>query len=437
MASPNSPKKLKSVITCDMEGRIETYNQGAERLFGYKPEEIIGKKRVSLFSPGLTVLEHVPNWLKIAREEGEFKSTTVFINRDGSPIPARVRITPTFRNGQQIGYCGVTEELEDADPSQVAPHISLSTRIFAWLVITRAPFLTAILIPILVGAAWVAYNGVVKPFPAGLFWATLFAGVFLHISANTFNDYFDWASGTDKANNNYFQPYSGGSRSIELGLINEKSLFRVALTSLLISACLGLYLAAASGVGILLFGIFGAFSAYFYTAPPLRLAARRGLGELLIGLNFGPLATAGAVYALTGQVSLGDFLVGVPIGLLTTAILWINQFPDAESDRQMGKINLVVVLGKKRARWGFLFLLAAAFGLTLYWLVSGVLPLGAILILGGLPLAWNAGRIALQEYDQRTLVRANAVTIQLQLIAGLLLAAGLLFSNQLSQLIQK
>jgi 1,4-dihydroxy-2-naphthoate octaprenyltransferase len=209
----------------------------------------------------------------------------------------------------------------------------------------------------------------------------------------------------------------------------------VALISLLISAGLGVYLAATSGIGVLLFGLFGAFSAYFYTAPPLRLAARRGLGELLVGLNFGPLATAGAVYAMTGRVGLADFLVGVPVGLLTTAILWINQFPDAESDRRMGKINLVVVLGQKRARWGFLLLLAAAFGLTLYWLVSGVLPLGAILILGGLPLAWNAARIAMREYDQRTLVRANVVTIQLQLVAGLLLAAGLLFSEQISRFV--
>jgi len=435
MATSNSPQKLKSVITCDLEGRIETFNKGAERLFGYKSEEVIGKKRVSLFSPGLTVLEHVPNWLKVASEEGEYKSTTVFINREGTPIPARVRITPTFRDGKQIGYCGVTEELEDIDPREVAPQISLLTRIFAWLVITRAPFLTAIIIPILVGAAWLAYSRAGEPFPILQFWATLLAGIFLHIAANTFNDYFDWTSGTDKANNNYFQPYSGGSRSIELGLIDEKSLFRVALISLLISAGLGVYLAATSGIGLLLFGLFGAFSAYFYTAPPLRLAARRGLGELLVGLNFGPLATAGAVYAMTGRVSLADFLVGVPAGLLTTAILWINQFPDAESDRRMGKINLVVVLGQKRARWGFLLLLAAAFGLTLYWLVSGVLPLGAILILGGLPLAWNAARIAMREYDQRTLVRANVVTIQLQLVAGLLLAAGLLFSEQISRFV--
>lgn len=420
--------KVKSVITCDLEGRIETYNKGAEQIFGYRAEEVIGKKRVSLFSPGQVVLEHVPNWLKIAREQGKFESDTVFLRRDGTPIPARVRITPTFREGKQIGYCGVTEVLENVDPAQVAPHISLMTRIFAWLVITRAPFLTAIIVPILVGAAWVAYTTQGQPFPALPFWLTLFAGIAMHIAANTFNDYFDWKAGTDKVNNNYFLPYSGGSRSIELGLISEGALFRVAFVSLLISAALGIALTFISGPLVLLFGLVGAFSSYFYTAPPLRLAARRGLGELAVGLNFGPLATAGTVYALTGQVSPADFLIGVPIGLLTTAILWINQFPDEQADRQTGKINLVVALGVQRARWGYLLLLAGAFGLLLYWLITGLFPMGMLLAYVSLPLAVYAGRIAWREYNQRSLVRANSATIQLHLAAGLLMFVGVLVS---------
>ena len=420
--------KQKSVITCDLEGRIETYNQGAEEIFGYQAEEVIGKKRVSLFSPGQTVLEFVPNWLKVASEQGEYSTKTVFLDRDHNPVAAEIRITPTFKDDQQIGYCGVTEVLDDVQPEEVAPNISLMTRIFSWFVITRAPFLTAIIIPILLGASWVVYRGLVQPFPWDLFLLALFAGIFLHVAANTFNDYFDWQSGTDQANNDYFLPYSGGSRSIELGLISEKALFRVALFSLIIASILGLILAFRSGPGILLFGLFGAFSSYFYTAPPLRLAARKGLGELLIGLNFGPLVTAGTVFALTGSVTLSDFLIGIPIGLLTTAILWINQFPDEISDRETGKINLVVLLGKKRARWGYLLMLALAFGIILYWLVVGALPLSVLLILASIPLAVYAGRIAVREYDQRSLIRANAATIQLHLAFGLLLVVGLLVS---------
>lgn len=419
-------KKQKSVITSDLEGRIETYNKGAEEIFGYRPEEVIGKKRVSLFSPGQTVLEFVPNWLKIASEQGEYRTKTVFLDREKNPVAAEIRITPTFKDGQQIGYCGVTEVLDDVSPQDVAPDISFMTRVFSWLVITRAPFLTAIIVPILIAAAWVVYQGLVQPFPWDLFLLALFAGISMHVAANTFNDYFDWKSGTDQANNDYFLPYSGGSRSIELGLISEKTLFRVAMTSLVIASILGLILAFRSGPGILLFGAFGALSSYFYTAPPLRLAARKGLGELLIGLNFGPLATAGAVYAMTGSVSPWDFLVGIPIGILTTAILWINQFPDEVSDRETGKINLVVLLGTKRARWGYLVLLAVAFGLLLYWLATGMLPLSAFLIILSVPLAIYAGRIAVREYDQRSLIRANAATIQLHLAFGLLLVIGLL-----------
>lgn len=425
-------QKQKSVITCDLEGRIETYNKGAEEIFGYRAEEVIGKKRVSLFSPGQIVLEYVPNWLKTASEKGEYRTKTVFWDRNRNPIPAEISITPTFKDGQQIGFCGVTQVLEDVAPEEVAPNISFMTRVFSWLVITRAPFLTAIIVPVLLGASWAVYRGLVQPFPWDLFLMALLAGIFLHISANTFNDYFDWKSGTDQANNEYFLPYSGGSRSIELGLISEKALFRVALASLSIASLLGLILALRSGPSVLLFGIVGALSSYFYTAPPLRLAARKGFGELLIGLNFGPLVTAGTVFALTGSVTLPDFLIGIPVGLLTTAILWINQFPDEASDRQSGKINLVVLLGKKQARWGYLALLAAAFGLLLYWFAVGLLPLGALLILASLPLAIYAGRIAIAEYDQRTLVRANVATIQLQLAFGLLMVVGLLVSSYFS-----
>lgn len=425
----NSEYKQKSVITCDLEGRIQTYNKGAEQIFGYRADEVIGKKRVSLFSPGQTVLEYVPNWLKVASEEGEYRTKTVFLNRNKVPIAASIRITPTFQDGQQIGFCGVTEVLEDVKPEEVAPHISLMTRIFSWMVITRAPFLTAIIVPILLGAVWAEYHYQVQPFPWSQFLLALIAGISLHVAANTFNDYFDWQSGTDQVNNDYFLPYSGGSRSIELGLISEKALLRVALISLLVSSSLGLILAFRSGPWILLFGLIGALSSYFYTAPPLRLAARKGLGELLIGLNFGPFAVAGTVYAITGSVSPADFLIGIPIGLLTTAILWINQFPDEDSDRQAGKINLVVLLGKKRARWGYLLLLSVAFGLPLYWLAIGVLPLSTLLILASLPLAVYAGKIAIREYDQRSLIRANVATIRLQLAFGFLLVVGFHVGN--------
>ncbi|MEW5940374.1 MAG: UbiA family prenyltransferase [Chloroflexota bacterium] len=420
---------VTSAITCDLEGRIQTFNKGAEQIFGYKAEEVIGHKRVSLFSPGLVVLEHVPGWLKTASEKGEFKTRTVFLRKDGSPFAADIRITPTFKNGKQIGFCGVTHPLPDVSAAQAAPGISAKTKMFAWLVIMRLPFLTASLVPVLIGAAWVSAKGLASPFSWTIFLLTLFGAAAMQIAANTLNDYFDWTSGTDKVNNDYFLPFSGGSRSMELGLISERGMLTVGLTALGLASALGLIVTYLSRQPtLILIGLIGAFSSYFYTAPPLRLAARKGFGELLIGLNFGPLMTAGTVIALTGKVTWEAFAIGLPVGLLTTAILWINQFPDEASDRVSGKHNLVVVLGKERARWGYVALMVAAFALGLAGPLMGLFPLGALAMLAALPMAVSATRMLFAHYADRSLVAANSKTINLQLVAGLLTVIGTMVS---------
>jgi 1,4-dihydroxy-2-naphthoate octaprenyltransferase len=412
-----------------MEGRIETFNEGAEQLFGYKPEEVIGHKRVSLFSPGPIVLAHVPNWLKTASEQGEYTGQTVFLRRDGEPFAADIRITPTFRGGEQIGFCGVTVARPDLPVAQAMPKTSLATRIFSWMVITRAPFLTVTIIPIVAGAAWVVASGRAQPFPWALFWLALVGGIAMHIAANTFNDYFDWKSGTDPVNNDYFLPLSGGSRSIELGLISERKLLTVASIALVIACLAGIPFLILRGPIILAFGMVGAFSLYFYTAPPIRLAARKGLGELFVGLNFGPLMTAGAVFAMTGTVTWMDFFIGIPMGLLTAAILWINEFPDIEADALTGKNNLVVVLGTERARWGYLLIVAGSFALVLIGVIAGILPLAALIMLGGVPLAYSATKILFRHYNERSLVKANSKTIMVHMVSGILFTVGLFLST--------
>ena len=72
---------MKSIITCDMEGIIKTMNNAAEEIFGYNKSELIGKQRVSLFSPGEIVLQNVPTWLDIASKKGEYSGKTTFVNK--------------------------------------------------------------------------------------------------------------------------------------------------------------------------------------------------------------------------------------------------------------------------------------------------------------------------------------------------------------------
>jgi 1,4-dihydroxy-2-naphthoate octaprenyltransferase len=408
-----------------MEGRIETFNAGAEALFGYTPEEVVGKKRVSLFSPGEIVLGHVPKWLKAAREKGEFETDTVFVRKDGSSVAAHIRITPTMKDGKQIGYCGQTRALPDVDPESVRPKTTVGVRIFKGVVVGRLPFLTATLVPILLAAAYSAWRGL--PLDPLTFALTLAGGIALHLAANIFNDYFDWRAGTDQANNDYFLPFTGGSRAVELGLVQPRTLFGIATGALLAGLACGIALLFLDRPWVLAFGAGGALLGFFYTAPPLRLAARRGLGELASFTCFGPLMTAGAVYAMTGHLGADAGLLGLPIGFLTMAILWVNEFPDAPSDKATGKTHLVVALGTERARWGYVLIVAASFAAAAALVVAGTLPLGALLALLAVPLAAYASMIVVRHYADRTLIKGSATTIGLHLVAGLLMAAGLLW----------
>ena len=157
-------KEIKSIITCDLDGKVETFSEGAERLFGYKSNEVIGKLRVSDFSDGQVVLGHVIGWLDEAVKKGEWEGNTAFIHKDGSELPCHIKITPTKgKNGEHIGYCGITTLLEDKTPDEVRPKINLMTKIFTWLVIMRLPFLTATFVPLFAGAAVANMLGYGKP----------------------------------------------------------------------------------------------------------------------------------------------------------------------------------------------------------------------------------------------------------------------------------
>ena len=434
-------KGAKSVITCDMEGVIEIMNEGAEKIFGYKKEELIGHKRVSLFSPGEIVLQNVAGWLATAVKEGEYIGKTYFINKNKEKINAKIRITPTFANGKdqpQTGYCGVTEVIEE----EVDVPIKFATKMIKGLAITRMPFTSASILPLLVVGAYC--YGIGANVSWGLFGLTILGILITHLAMNVFNDYFDVKDGTDEANAEYFQQVSGGSRAIELGLISLSGTKKLGVILLLIACLIGGYITYEVAqthtenlkwvVGI---GLSGLFLGYFYTARPLRLVARQGLGEFAIFLAFGPLLTLGTAFAVYGGDLFGTnvatepgmnhflncILLGVPLGLLTTNILLINEFPDMKSDAKTGKNHLVVTFGKKASRWIYLTFLLLATGSSLYLYmelthVSLLIPTIFCLLFG-----LYIFKHILQHYELRSLVDANWKTIGLQALYSMILCA--------------
>jgi len=288
-----------------------------------------------------------------------------------------------------------------------------------WTMALRVPFLTASAVPVLLGTviAWFATGT--------LYWAffllALLAGLLIHIGTNVINDYFDHRSGNDEVNREFVRPFSGGSRVIQAGLLSPVEVLSGGLFFFLLSALIGFYLAWARGPLILVLGAIGFISGMFYTAGPFNWA-KRGIGELLVGLNFGILMTLGAYYVQTQTFSWVPVIAAIPVSLLIAAVLYINEFPDYTADKQVGKNTLVVRLGRERAVILYVLIMAGAYLSIGVGVATGVLPLTALLGLITLPLAIRAIQYARTQHSSSfDLVPANALTVIGHLATGLLL----------------
>jgi 1,4-dihydroxy-2-naphthoate octaprenyltransferase len=239
------------------------------------------------------------------------------------------------------------------------------------------------------------------------------------------NDYFDHLSGNDQANRE-LTPFSGGSRVIQDGTLSARQVLIVSTACYVIGAAVGIYLAWARGWTILWLGLIGCFMAFFHNAPPVNLySLAPGLGELAVGLGFGPVGVLGAYYVQAQQLDLKALWASIPVGLLIAAVLYINEFPDYQADKAVGKKTLVVVFGRERAVWGYVTLLVVAYLMIVIGAVSGILPLTALLALLSLPLAYRSIQGALRYHsDTPQLIPTNAATIQIHLLTGLLLCVG-------------
>ena len=305
----------------------------------------------------------------------------------------------------------------------------MNDRLKLWIAETRAPFFTATIVPIVLGSVIAWARG--EPFHWGLFFLTLLGGLLLHAGANMINDYMDHLRGTDAVNVEFVRPFTGGSRMIQEGLLTPQQILTASMLCLASGSVVGLYLTSVRGWAILLIGAIGLFSAVFYVTPGFSLSAI-GVGELFIGLNFGVLMTLGAHAVQTGRFSWEPVVASLPVALLIAAVLYINEFQDAAADGAVGRRHLVVRLGKRLAAQGYAALMLAVYlSLLLGVLLDSVTP-WALLGLLTVPLAFKAVRVALAHYDDsQQLAPANAVTIQVHLLTGLLVIVGYLLQGLL------
>ena len=276
-------------------------------------------------------------------------------------------------------------------------------------------FLYAGLLPYLLGTAW-AYSRM-GAFDTALFWSG-FGGVVLSvIGVEAFNEFFDSRMGTDRV----FNPDDLPPMS-DLVLWLGIAAFAGALA-------VGAYLTYRGGWPILAFAVLGGLAAIFYVAPPIRWAYR-GLGELSIALSYGPWMVLGSLYLQAHQVSWSALLASLVPGCLIMALAVVNAIPDYHQDRLVGKRNLVVRLGRRRAVWLYLALALAALVVVAVGVAAGAFPWPSAAALLALPLLAASGRTAIATYETpRAFVPAVRRIVTCYLVAVLLFTAGVLVAG--------
>jgi len=273
-------------------------------------------------------------------------------------------------------------------------------------------FLYAGLLPYLLGAAWAF--AIDHRFDATLFFSGLAGVVLAVVGVEAFNEYFDSRMGTDRV----FNP-------ADLPPMSDAVLW-LGVAAFAGALAVGIHLTVACGWPILAFALLGGAAAIFYVAPPIRWAYR-GLGELVIALSYGPWMVLGSMYLHTRALSWPALVVALVPGFLIMALAVVNAIPDYHQDRLVGKRNLCVRVGRRRAVALYLTLASAGLLVVPVAVFAGVLPWPCLAALLAVPLLVKSGRVARTTYETpRAFVPAVRSIVTCYLGAVLLVIAGLL-----------
>ena len=195
-----------------------------------------------------------------------------------------------------------------------------------------------------------------------------------HISVNSFNEYFDFKSGLDLTT--VRTPFSGGTGRLPQSPEIARPTLIMAWITLALTAAVGLFFAVRVGWGLLPLGLLGLAMIYFYT----EWITRRPLICLIApGLGFGPLMVMGTDFALTGSYSWTAFLASLVPFFLVSNLLLLNQFPDVEPDRAIGRSHYPITIGKVKSSRIYLAFLYLPFLVIIAGVVSGLFPISSLI----------------------------------------------------------
>jgi 1,4-dihydroxy-2-naphthoate octaprenyltransferase len=276
----------------------------------------------------------------------------------------------------------------------------------AWGMLPRFQFLPLTIILVSLGTAIASYEGY---FHFSHFLLAMFGSILVHMTVNVINDYHDYVDGIDL--NTQRTPFSGGSGVLPLNLLKPRQAFWFGTICLLMAMVIGFYFVMVKGWALFPLLLLAGFAAYFYNV----YLSRWFMGEIFAGVGFGPLLVMGSYYAQTGRYSWETLVASLAPGILTSNLLFLNEFPDWEADRKGGRRHFVISLGKKDASYLFVILLTVSYLCIIVGVLTKMMPVLTLIGLGTIGFGWKAARGALKYYDNTDklvpVLGANVITI--------------------------
>ena len=263
-----------------------------------------------------------------------------------------------------------------------------------------------------------------------LLWLLAFiGGVSLHAGTNVINEIYDVRHGIDSITS------PRASHAIVKGAVKERGAFALAFSFFALTALIGLALVYERGLPMLLLGVIGLVSGYFYTAPPVHYKYR-AMGVPLVFLLMGPLMTLGGYFAASGRFDWAAVAVSVPLGFLVAAILHGNEWRDVSEDTRLGFTTLSAQIGKMNAHWLYVGLVLGAYIAVAIGVMFDVVPRFALLTILSLPAAVWVLRAAERgsRGSLREIAMIDLMTARLHSSFGVLLLAGLVVNRLLPQI---
>lgn len=303
--------------------------------------------------------------------------------------------------------------INDIYEFEMRRNTNIKDKVSTWILASRPKTLPAAASPVIVGSAFAFRDGAFKIWPA---FAALIAALLLQIGANLANDVFDFERGADT------QERLGPRRVTQTGLLRSEEVKAGMWIVFVLAGLIGLYLVFEAGWPILLIGVFAILAAITYTGGPIPLGYY-GLGDLAVFIFFGLVAVVGTYYVQAHTLRFPVVWASIPVGLLITAILVVNNLRDIQTDQRAGKRTLAVRIGVNGTRIEYLVCISVAYVIPVMMWGFGMVSIWAGLVLVSLPLSiqlvesiWNVRGSALNK--------ALTGTGQLVLFYSVLLSLG-------------